>query len=328
MIGSPGGMGQVFAAQDFRLGRQVAIKVPALNILLALGGAERFLREAHLAERLGPHSHIVRIYACLTDPNLKARDSTGIDIDIPFVVMEYLDGGDLARLLKQGPLNFNMTAALFDQLCSAIQYAHSHVYQDEGKIIQGVVRRDLKPENICFDDEGRLVVVDFGIARLLGEVSSTLGMTGTPSHMAPEQWNPARGIDHRTDIYFLGVVLFQIVTGRLPFVGTLEAVMTGHLTQPPPNPRELRPELPEGVAQAILKALEKDKSARFDNVEQFGQAVAVGFSTIPSPLVLGAVGISQDNPTFQAEDENQLIEAEKWYEQALYMQSKEGNKIQ
>jgi serine/threonine-protein kinase len=276
MVGSPGGMGQVFAAEDLALGLKVAIKVPALNILLSPNGAERFLREARVAARLGPHPHIVQIRACLTDPDLGVG-IRGNEVPIPFIVMEYLGGGDLAAVLKNSPLDFHMVSRLFDHICSALQCAHSYVYEEEGKTVHGLVHRDLKPENVCFDDGGRLVIVDFGIAKLMGEFSSTLGMAGTPSHMAPEQWNPARGVDHRTDVYALGVILYQMVTGQLPFIGTLEQVAAAHLTEPPPDPRRLRPELPKQVAEAILVALEKEKANRFSGIDEFWQAVKLGF---------------------------------------------------
>ncbi len=277
MVGSPGGMGQVFAAEDTRLKAKVALKVPSVEILHTPGGPERFLREARIAARLRPHPHIVLIYACLTDPDLKIPVG-GEDIPIPFIVMEYLGGGDLARLLKEGPVDFTVASVLFGNICSALQYAHSHVYKEGDKTIRGVIHRDLKPENICFDESGRVVLVDFGIARALGERSSSYTMAGTPTYMAPEQWNPAMGVDHRTDIYALGVILFQMVTGQLPFdPDTYEGLVAGHLTQKPPDPRTLRSDLLPGVAAAVLKAMEKEKNARFDSVEQFAQAVAAGF---------------------------------------------------
>jgi formylglycine-generating enzyme required for sulfatase activity len=282
MIGSPGGMGQVFAAEDVNLGIKTAIKVPALNILMAPGGAERFLKEARTAARLR-HPHIIQINACLTDRDLKI--SIGSDeVPLPFIVMEYLGGGDLAQLLKQGPMDFATVTVLFEHMCAAVQYAHSFSYRDGAKTIHGIVHRDLKPENICFDEGGRLVVVDFGIARLLGDLSASIGMAGTPSHMAPEQWNPAKGIDHRTDVYALGVILFQMATGRLPFTASgFEGLQVAHLTERPPDPRQQRQDLPADVAAAILRALEKDKAARFGSVGEFAAAVIAGFARKSAP---------------------------------------------
>ncbi len=152
------------------------------------------------------------------------------------------------------------------------------MYEFAGKKLRGVVHRDLKPENVCFDDTGRLVVVDFGIARILGDLSSTLGAAGTPAYMAPEQWNPAKGVDHRTDIYALAIILFQMITGDLPFTGGHEELMAAHLLKTPPDPRDWRKDLPEGIATAIRRALEKEKEARFPNVEEFAQAVSAVLS--------------------------------------------------
>jgi len=275
MVGSPGGMGQVYEAEDETLGTRVAIKVPALEILLTEDGPERFLKEARTAARLRPHPHIVQIYLCHADPAVTVRVG-GAEIPIPFIVMEYLGGGDLAALIQHGLLDLPTVSAVFTDMCSAIQYAHA--YRDDERAIRAVIHRDLKPENICFDERGRLVIVDFGIAKVReGGRSTSTTMAGTPTYMAPEQWN-AKGIDHRTDIYALGVILFQMVTGQPPFdAGSYEGLIAGHLFHQPPDPRSLRPELPQAVAGAILKALEKDKAARFESAEQFAQAVAAGF---------------------------------------------------
>lgn len=279
MIGSPGGMGQVFAAEEIVSGTKVAIKVPSLNILQAPKGGERFLREARIAERLGPHPHIVRIRGCLVDPDLKLQVAASKEsIPIPFIVMEYLGGGDLAALLRNRPMDLQLAGKLFDDISSALRCAHYHVYEFGGQKLRGVVHRDLKPENVCFDDTGRLVVVDFGIARILGDLTSTLGAAGTPAYMAPEQWNPTKGVDHRTDIYALAIILFQMLTGELPFTGGHEELMAAHMLKIPPDPRDWRKDLPEGIATAIRRALQKEKEARFPNVEEFAQAVGAVLS--------------------------------------------------
>lgn len=278
MIGSPGGMGQVFAAEDTRLGLPVAIKVPALSVLMSPMGAEMFLEEARAAAQLRPHRHIVLINACLTDPGLKiTTGDTRAGISIPFIVMEYLGGGDLAQRLQKGPMGFEAAADLFEKICSAVHYAHTCELKVGGKVKRGMIHRDLKPQNICFDEHGRPVVVDFGLARVLEDPSTSGGMKGTPTHMAPEQWNPSRGVDHRTDIYALGVILYQVVTGRLPFSGnSVEEFLSAHLFEPPPDPRRVRPDLPGRVATAILKGLEKEKDARFDSAIAFAQEVVDG----------------------------------------------------
>jgi eukaryotic-like serine/threonine-protein kinase len=274
-----GGLGQVFVADDLKLKMLVAIKVPAPSILSTPAGAEHFLQEAQYAARLRPHPHIVLISACLTDPNLRmAGGYEREDIEIPFIVMDYLGGGDLAARLKRGALDMDQIPPLFGSICDAIHFAHTKVYEREGKRMRGLLHRDLKPQNICFDESGRPVVVDFGLARVLEDPSTSGGIKGTPMYMAPEQWSPSRGIDQRTDIYALGVILFQMVTGRLPFEKqTFEEYLAAHLFEEPPDPRQLRPDLPSPVAEAILTALQKEKDARFKSVQALANAVSMGF---------------------------------------------------
>lgn len=285
MVGKPGGMGQVFAAEDMSLGLTVAIKVPSLTIILAQNGAKNFLKEARIAAHVGPHPNVVQIRACLTDPELRIPvNDLKDDIAIPFIVMELLGGGNLAQRLNNNLMSFEAIELLFKSMCAGVHCAHSCDYQHDGKVVRGVIHRDLKPENICFDAKGRLVVVDFGLARLLEDPSSSGGIAGTPSYMAPEQWMPHQGIDHRTDIYALGIILFQMVTGTPPFVGPVEEVMKAHLYKTPPDPRTLRPDLPHGVAGAILRALEKEKEARFADATDFLLTVGKGFRHASAPI--------------------------------------------
>jgi serine/threonine protein kinase len=275
MLGA-GGMGQVFAAEDINRSVPVAVKVPALNIITSPHGADSFLHEAQIAARLIRHPHIVKILTCLTDPKLQFQG-----VSIPFIIMEFLGGGDLTKTLERGILPLDQAFKLFEQMCSAIQYGHS--YENAKAGIKGVIHRDLKPQNICFTDEGELVVVDFGLSKVLhDDPSLSGGVLGTPTHMSPEQWSPSRGVDHRTDIYALGVILFEMMTGHLPFMGrSIEEFMHLHLFETPPDPRAYRREIPEGVAQAILRSLAKDKDERFYSADEFAQAVGEGMG-IPS----------------------------------------------
>lgn len=276
-------MGQVFAAEDLALGLPVAIKVPALNIILAPNGPERFLKEARIAARLGPHRNVVQIKACLTDPNLAIQSSYGRGVcPIPFIVMEFLGGGNLGQRVGEEEFSLSKIESMFAEICSAVACAHSCEYRDGSKMFRGVVHRDLKPSNICFDDHDRLVVVDFGLARLLEDSSYSSGVVGTPPYMAPEQWNTEYAIDHRTDIYALGIILFELATGNRPFRGeTAQELKNSHLHTRPPDPRILRSDLPDGVAKALLRALEKSKDDRFDRVDHFADAVAEGFQNAP-----------------------------------------------
>ena len=280
IVGRPSGMGQVYSGHDVNLNRRVALKVPALEVIASREGSERFLREARLAASLKKHPHIVEIYSCLSDPAV--RVSTGPRAEsapVPFIAMEYLGGGDLEAHLRPGGMPLDRVAALADALCLATQHAHRHEYQVAPmKTRLGIVHRDLKPKNICFDDTGRLVVVDFGLARLQEDSFTFGGVVGTPPYMAPEQWSPTMGIDHRTDIYALGVVLFEMCTGNRPFEEREpEKLMAAHMSTTPADPRRIRPDLPSKVAHAILRALEKQKDERFESSEQLRLALAEGF---------------------------------------------------
>jgi len=301
LAGKLGGMGQVYEAEDTKLGIKVAIKVPHLHILQESLAAERFLREARVAARLDGHRHIIKIRACLADSGTPIRIGGEETVPLPFIVMEYLGGGILAERIKQGPLAMADARAFFGQICSAVQYAHSAVFTDQGNTVHGIVHRDLKPENVCFDETERLVVVDFGIARMLSESTASTIAAGTPAYMAPEQHGSGK-VDQRTDIYALGVMLFEMVTGRLPFEGSYEQVLLGHLREQPPDPRSFCKDLPSAVAEAIGKALEKDKERRFQRVEDFGQAVEAGSRSagvspiVERPVVHGDLGRARRDP--------------------------------
>jgi serine/threonine protein kinase len=275
MVGRVGGMSQVYAAEQVLTGIPVAIKVPSLTILRMPEGPERFLREARLAAQLSGHPNIVRIHACLSDPALRLAPEPGVaEVPIPFIVMEFLDAGDLGDRLVDGGLALTTVADLIDQITAAVHYAHTFGEGAGGAASGGIVHRDLKPENICFDRRGCPKVLDFGLARLLDGSATPSGVFGTPAYMAPEQWSGKDHIDYRTDIYQLGVLCYQMVTGRLPFLGTSpERIMFQHLSETPPDPRTLRRDLPPAAAAAILRALAKDRRARFDTAAGFGDAV-------------------------------------------------------
>jgi serine/threonine protein kinase len=270
-----GGMSEVYLARDTNLGLRVAIKVPKLAVLLTDQGGERFLREARLAARLRGGPHIVTIHCCLTDSRVKLggwspEDGRGV----PFIVMEYLDGGNLAQRLAGGALEPTVAIALFEKICEAVNYAHTVTFDRDGLEHHGMVHRDIKPENVCFTSKGDVRVVDFGLARSLDASLSHTSVAGTPYYMAPEVWNPQFKLDHRLDIYALGVLLFQMVTAKLPFTGPhAEAIIAGHLFKPPPDPRSVRPDLPISLASAILRALEKDPDARFGSALEFATVV-------------------------------------------------------
>jgi formylglycine-generating enzyme required for sulfatase activity len=242
-----GGYGTVYRMLDRVLEMERAVKVlhPGLN-----GDAqfvERFRREARLAVRL-KHPHIV--------PVLDFGEAEGRY----YLVMEYLPGGSLARRLQvQGAFSLADAADLAGQVADALDYLHA----------QNLAHCDLKPDNVLFDAEGRAVLVDFGFARAAHGASSTTasisqGLFGTPGYMAPEQMDVSRAamVGPASDVYALGVIVFELLGGRKPFEGSTPALIGAHLLSPPPLLRSLRPELPEGMELLVQQALSKDPAAR------------------------------------------------------------------
>jgi serine/threonine protein kinase len=264
-----GGMATVYAAHDIALDRRVAIKVisPSLGASPAL--VERFRREARTAASLS-HPNIIPIYSVRHSNRLL------------FFVMKYVEGRPLDSILREtGALPVPTVQAVLGQVASAVGYAHRH----------GVVHRDIKPGNIIIDDEGWCVVTDFGIAKVAeSEGLTTSGMmVGTPAYMSPEQCL-SNNISGASDQYALGVVAYEMLTGRLPFPGTsMMSVMYAHVHVPVPEIADLRAECPPDLATAVMRMLSKEPTERWPSIEE---AVAA----------LGQVTASQDEPT-----RNQLI---------------------
>ncbi len=249
-----GGMGEVYLAEDTRLGRRVALKRPSESFLSAPDARERLHREASAAGRL-THPNIAAVYDVL-------------DVDAyPYIVMEYVEGESLSTVLARGPLSVERALALGLQVADALATAHA----------RGVIHRDLKPGNIAVTAEGIAKVLDFGIAKGPGPGSShsspatpplntitVAGQTmGTPGYSSPEQLVGA-GADPRDDIYSLGVVLYELLTGRRPFEGAdaLElAVAT--MTKTAPLPHQLNPAVPPEVSQVIARAIARDRDNRY-----------------------------------------------------------------
>lgn len=257
-----GGMGQVWEAQDERLGRPVAVKVISL---LAGGGSRgdeartRFLREARLTARL-QHPGIVTIHDL-------GETGTGGD-RAPFLVMELLRGEGLDAKLRRGSVTLPDAARWGTQICDALADAHD----------AGILHRDIKPSNILITPSGAVKILDFGIARAADPYATADRLTqtgfivGTPPYMAPEQ---ARGFpEPRSDLYALGCLLFELITGRLPFqapdtVGYLSA----HLTQEPPAPSSVAEGIPSSWDDLVLTLLHKDPSQRYPNAAALAQAL-------------------------------------------------------
>jgi serine/threonine-protein kinase len=245
---------------------EVAIKILPKMWLRDPGFVERFEAEARLISQLD-HPHILPI-----------RDYGQADDGTAYLVMDYSAGGTLADQLKTG-LSLAEACSFFLQIAEAVAYAHQH----------GVIHRDLKPSNILISDEGHVFVTDFGLARIIaGERSLTGSMIlGTPAYMAPEQGDGLTS-DKRTDIYALGVLLYEMTTGQRPFdAETPMAVMLKEMSDIFPRPQQLNPDLPSEVEQIILKALATNPDERYQDVEQLSQALqpATGYSLKSSALV-------------------------------------------
>ena len=266
-----GGMSIVFLAQPLdRPQDTVAIKVlrpsdPSTEEEW-LSSQARFLREAQAAHQMH-HEHILPVL------------DYGVADDIFYIIMPVITGGTLSQRLarEHGPMPLEEIAGYLNQLASAIDYANQH----------GVVHRDIKPSNVLLDKQGRVYLVDFGIVRLFDtgpfavdqaptRLTTTGKLYGTPSYMAPERFKGEQA-EPATDIYALGVILYMLVTGQLPFRGDNPIVVgMKHLNETPLPPRSLRPDLPEPAEAAILKALAKEPADRFASAGALAAAFDAG----------------------------------------------------
>ncbi len=244
-----GGFGEVYKAVNRPLNRPQAIKVLLEKHLRAPKFRERFIREA-------------QTLAALDHPNIVHVDELGEERDLVYLVMPYISGGTLQQILKRraGPLGMTDIQQYLEQICGALGYAHA----------RNVVHLDLKPLNLLVHEDGRLLLSDFGLAHLIkeGVVEGGTSLSfGTPLYMAPEH---LRGQpDWRSDLYAVGVMLFQMLTGRLPFeASTPEAIIFKLVTEPPPPLRSLRPDLPAALDGVMNKALAKQPEARFQSASE------------------------------------------------------------
>ena len=256
-----GGMATVFLAHDVALNRDVAIKVLRVDPRLKLSEESkneiilRFQQEAQAAARLN-HPNIVSIY------------HVGRRRNQHFIVMEYLRGKSLAQMM-QASTRFPLPILLkyIIQVCIALDFAHQ----------RGIIHRDIKPDNIVISQEGTVKVTDFGIARIEGsDLVKTKDETfmGTIYYCSPEQFKGFSKVDNRTDIFSLGVVLYQLATGRLPFTGSTPwEVMTNIITNEPISPRTVNPDLPPRLDRIVLKALAKRPENRFQTAKEFKDAL-------------------------------------------------------
>lgn len=258
-----GGMAEVHAGYDTRLGRQVAVKL--LRPALANDPAfrTRFRQEAQAAARM-THPTVVRVYDA---GEQTVRDAAGQDVQLPFIVMERIDGTLLRDLIEKGPMDPAEAARITDGILTALEYSHR----------AGVVHRDIKPGNVMITPAGQVKVMDFGIARAISDSSASIAQTsailGTAEYFSPEQ---ARGesVDARTDLYSTGVVLYELLTGRPPFrAESPVAVAYQHLSEDPPPPSSLNPKVSPALNAVVLRALAKDRFDRFQSAGEFREAL-------------------------------------------------------
>ena len=242
-----GGMGRVYRALDKKLDVEVAVKLLRPEIAADEGIIQRFKNELKLA-RMVSHPHVCRMYDLSEDQGTH------------FITMEYVPGEDLKTTVRRvGPLGLGKALSIARQVCEGLAAAHR----------LDIVHRDLKPQNIMLDGNGQVRIMDFGISRSLRAKGITADgmMIGTPEYISPEQAE-GKKIDARTDIYAFGAILFEMVTGKVPFDGeTTLSIILKHKLEPPPDPRKLNPRLPKEVGQIILKCLEKDRERRYPSAD-------------------------------------------------------------
>ncbi|MFC1641720.1 serine/threonine-protein kinase [Myxococcota bacterium] len=256
-----GGMGIVVGVFDRQRGQPVALKLLSADVIDQPEAVERFQREARASQCIDSE-HIAKVLEAGT-----------LDNGHPYLVMEYLDGTDLdTRLAESGPLPVDEAVGYVLQVLVALAEAHA----------AGFVHRDLKPANLFVirqaDNQTQVKVLDFGVAKMVADVRGTREITGpsgalgSPCYMSPEQIRSPRDVDDRTDIWAVGVILYQLVTGRLPFEGrTLYQLMIAVSTQQPRPMRESVPGVPEQLEAVVARCLEKEPERRFANVSELAE---------------------------------------------------------
>lgn len=240
-----GGMATVYLGHHPQLDREVAIKVMHQNFLDDEGFVARFQREAQIVAKL-THPHIVPVF----DFDEHAGQ--------PYLVMKYIQGWTLKKQLIKDPLDLEGILRVMSAIGDALNYAHE----------QGILHRDIKPSNIVIDRDGVPYLADFGLARLASSGESTMSadmLLGTPHYISPEQARGVKQLDGRTDIYSLGVVLYELLVGKVPFTGdSAFSIVHDHIYSPLPQPTRVNPELPESVEEVLYRALEKQANDRYD----------------------------------------------------------------
>ncbi len=257
-----GGMGRVYRVEDKKTKEEIALKLIKPEIATDKKTIERFRNELTTARKIR-HKNVCGMF------------DLGEEKGLHFITMEYISGQDLKGLIKQSaPLSVVRTIMVAKQICEGLIEAHK----------LGIVHRDLKPSNIMIDKEGDIKIMDFGIARYLkGKGITGAGvMIGTPEYMSPEQVE-AKEVDQRSDIYSLGIILYEMTTGKLPFeADTPFAVGVKQKSEEPENPKDINPQIPEDLSRVILKCLNKDKGNRYQNAGEVQSELENIEKNIPS----------------------------------------------
>ncbi len=271
-----GGMGEVYRADDLKLGQPVALKLLPPALARESERLDRFYREVSIARQVS-HPNVCRVY----DVGEIAGD--------PYLSMEFVDGEDLASLLRRiGRLPGDKALEIARQLCAGLAAAHD----------KGVLHRDLKPENVMLDGRGKVRITDFGLASLAEQVAGNDVRSGTPAYMSPEQLT-GREVSVRSDVYALGLVLYELFTGKRAFEGkTFVELLRKHENEAPRSPSQLVSDLDPGVESVILRCLEKDPlrrppsalavAAALPGGDPLAAALAAGET--PSPEMVAAAG--------------------------------------
>jgi serine/threonine protein kinase len=261
-----GGMGAVYRVEDTKAKEEIALKLINPVIAADKNTIERFRNELTTARKIA-HRNVCRMF------------DLGEEKGTHFITMEYVPGEDLKGFIKRSKqLSIPTVISIAKQVCEGLSEAHR----------LGVVHRDLKPSNIMIDKEGNARLMDFGIARSQ-EARGITGagiIIGTPEYMSPEQAE-AKDVGPRSDIYSLGVILYEMLTGQIPFQGdTPLAIVMKHKGEYPKDPQELNPQLPLDLSRVILKCLEKDKEARFQNTEELESELEKIEQGLPTTAVI------------------------------------------
>jgi tetratricopeptide (TPR) repeat protein len=278
-----GGMGSVYKVLDTELGEKVALKLLKPEIASDEMMIERFRNELKFARKI-THKYVCRMF------HLSKHENT------PYITMEYVSGEDLKSTLRRvGHLGTGKTVYIAKQVCEGLTEAHK----------LGVVHRDLKPQNIMIDKKGHAHIMDFGIARSIKAKGVTTAgmMIGTPDYISPEQVEGIE-VDHRADIYAMGVILYEMLTGDVPFEGkTPLSVAVKHKTEIPREPKEFNPHIPDALNQLVMKCLEKKREKRFQNTDE---------------ILNELTGIEKEIPT-----KEMILEGEKTILQAFFRKLKD-----